>query len=803
MKISNLLSNLLLLTLCCVVMQAQEQSTLQKGEQLFGTVCASCHGIGATGGERGPALVSNRSLRGLPEAQIQGIISKGTPGGMPPFTLPEDQLQALAQWVRSLNVSAYDLKPEGDVASGERFFFGAGGCSSCHMIRGRGRTNGPDLSNIGQQLNIRDLELALDNPDAALGSRSAANCPGWAWCPQNSWRMASILLRNGTTLRGFLRGQGMHDLQLQTLDGRLHLLNDTEFTEIRPESHSYMPPLKAAAEQRRDLLAYLSTQGGIPEGALKKEDEPAATDAFQQILKAKGDWPTYNGEITGNRYSLLDQINSENVSALRLQWSYFLPATGLETTPIVKDGVMYVSAPNRVFALDSRSGREIWAFTYRKGAAGSGPLAAPIIVANPGGGATVNRGVAIFGDHIFLTSSNAHLLCINRLTGGLMWDVNMVAGNGTATGPVAPVVVGDLVVSGMSGGDGPLLGFLAAFKASTGQEVWRFHPIPKPGEPAAKTWEGTGIAQGGGATWLTGSYDAQANILYWAIGQPYPPTDGTDRQGDNLYSNCVVALNPETGKLLWYYQFTPHDLHDWDATEPLLLVDTQFQGSQRKLILQGNRNGFFYALDRTNGKLLLGKPFVKKLTWASGIGPDGRPQLLEGNRPTREGSKTCPAVRGATNWYSTAFNHETHLFYLMAVEDCTIYRQDPHGGYVPYRDPSDPPSKYLRALDINTGKIAWEIPQVGPPEFNYSGVLATAGNLVFYGETGGSFAAVNARTGRTLWHVETGQQWRASPMTYMVNGRQYVAIAAGSNVLSFALPERENSTRLRVAPKTD
>ena len=219
------------------------------------------------------------------------------------------------------------------------------------------------------------------------------------------------------------------------------------------------------------------------------------------------------------------------------------------------------------------------------------------------------------------------------------------------------------------------------------------------------------MAQGGGATWLTGSYDAEAGVLYWAIGQPYPPTEGAEREGDNLYTDCVVALDPKTGKLLWYYQFTPHDLHDWDATEPLLLVNTEFQGSRRKLILQANRNGFFYVLDRSNGKLLLGKPFVKKLTWASGIGSDGRPQLLEGNQPTREGSKTCPAVRGATNWYSTAFHPGTHLFYVMAVEDCTIYRQDPRGGYVPYRDPSDPPRKYLRALDIDTGKIVWEIPR--------------------------------------------------------------------------------------------
>ncbi|HMC61816.1 MAG TPA: PQQ-binding-like beta-propeller repeat protein, partial [Candidatus Solibacter sp.] len=257
-----------------------------------------------------------------------------------------------------------------------------------------------------------------------------------------------------------------------------------------------------------------------------------------------------------------------------------------------------------------------------------------------------------------------------------------------------------------------------------------------------------------------------------------------------LYTNCVVALDPKTGKLRWHFQFTPHDLHDWDATEPLVLVNAPFEGRERKLLLQANRSGFFYVLDRTTGELLLAKPFVRRLTWAGGIGRDGRPQELEGSKPTPAGTRTCPAVRGATNWYSTAYNPLTKLFYVMAVEDCNVYRQSKSGGYVPSRDPANPPEKYLRAIDIETGRIVWEVAQVGAPEGNYSGVLSTAGGLVFYGETGGSFAAVDARTGETLWHFDTGQEWRASPMTYLVNGRQHVAIASGGNILSFALADK-------------
>ena len=757
-----------------------QPSAQTTGEQLFGSMCSGCHGTGATGGERGPALVDNRSVRNRSEVQIQDLIRTGTPGGMPAFPLPENQLKALAQWVRSLNVSAHDLKPEGNIAVGEQFFFGKGQCSSCHMVGGRGKANGPDLSEIGSQMNLRDLQLAIDNPNARAGSRSAATCPGWAWCPQDTWASATVSLRDGSALRGFLRGQGPHDLQLQTADGRIHVLKDTEYRDVARDKTSPMPPLQASSEERRDLLAYLSNLSGNAAGPLAREWDPVAAGEFERILHPQnGEWPTYNGSMLGNRHASLDQINDKNVGRLRLQWTYTLPSNLLQTTPLVAGGIMYVSGPNRVAALDSRSGREIWNFVYSRPEAVSAAGGAAL-----GGGGAVNRGVAILGDRVFFTSADAQLICLNRLTGALMWVVQTAEPKSRSTGPSAPLVVNDLVLTGVAGGDGGTYGFVAAYKASTGQGVWRYSPVPNQGEPGSDSWRGT--VKGGGATWLTGSYDAEAGVLYWATGQPYPPTDGTAREGDNLYTNCVVALDPKTGKMLWHYQFTPHDLHDWDANEPLVLVDAMYRGRNRKLLLQANRNGFFYVLDRTNGQLLLGKPYVKKLTWASGIGEDGRPALLDGNRPTQAGTKACPAVRGATNWYSTAFNPATRLFYVMAVEDCNIYRQS-RGLYVPYRDPADPPEKYLRALDIETGKVVWELRQVGPPEFNYSGVLSTSGNLIFYGETGGSFAAADAKTGKNLWHVETGQIWKASPMTYMVSGKQYVAIAAGSSIMSFAL----------------
>ena len=649
------------------------------------------------------------------------------------------------------------------------------------MVAGKGGSNGPDLSGIGRQLTLRQLGQALVDPVARVANRSTSSCPGWAWCPDDAWVVVNVRMKNGSSLRGFARNQGRHDIQLQTLDGKMHLLKDSEYTEVKREPKSLMPSLQATDEERRDLLAYLSKLGGITVGQIAAGGTPVSAETKKQILEPKsGEWPTYNGDLSGNRHSRLDQINLQNVSNLQLAWSYSLPYNGLEMTPLVVDGVMYVTGPNQVCAIDSQTGRQIWCYSRPRMPAGR-------IAGDAAKGA--NRGAAILGDRVFFATDNAHLICLNRLTGGLMWDVFMPEEPSRYGSTVAPLVVGDLVIGGVAGGDEGIRGFIAAYKATTGELAWRYWTVPKRGEPGSETWIGNAIDVGGGATWLTGSYDPETQLLYWPTGNPFPDTDGDDRKGDNLYTNSVVALDIHTGKLRWYFQFTPHDLHDWDATEPLVLVNARFGGRDRKLLLQANRNGYYYVLDRTTGEFLLGKPFVKRLTWASGIDAKGRPQLLEGAKPTKAGTVSCPAVRGATNWYSTAFNPSTRLFYVMAVEDCNIYQQSKLGGYVPFRDPANPPEKYLRALDVETGKIVWEIPQVGPPESNYSGVLSTAGGLVFYGETGGGFAAVDAKTGKTLWHFETNEAWKASPMTYTMNGRQYVAIASGGSILSFALKE--------------
>ncbi|MGH9666221.1 MAG: PQQ-binding-like beta-propeller repeat protein, partial [Bryobacteraceae bacterium] len=427
--------------------QAQE---LPSARQQFARLCSVCHGADARGGDRGPALVDNRELRSRPEKEIADLIRNGVSGGMPPFALPANQLQALAQYVRSFNASAFDAKPPGDVAAGERYFFGKGRCGSCHMVRGRGHVKGPDLSNIARQLTLTGLERDLDNPGARI---------------TEGWGVADVRLADGSVLRGFLRSQGRHDLQLQTLDGRLHLLLESEYKSVSSEKTSLMPALQAAPEDRRDLLAYLSGLGGVIPGPLASEAEPVPPAAIQRILHPRpGEWPTYYGDVSGNRHSSLNQINTQNVGRLEAQWTYSIPYFGLEMTPLEIGGVLYVTGPNQVYALDARTGREIWRFVRPRTSAGT-------IAGDAAKG--VNRGAAALGDRIFFVTDNAHLICLNRLTGAPEWEVRMPEEAQRYGGTVAPLVARDLVIAGVAGADEGIRGFIAAYKATTGQLVWR------------------------------------------------------------------------------------------------------------------------------------------------------------------------------------------------------------------------------------------------------------------------------------------------------------------------------------------
>jgi PQQ-dependent dehydrogenase (methanol/ethanol family) len=738
----------------------------------FIRTCALCHGNDGKGTDRAPTMAGSAHLKSMSDAEIATVIQKGR-NRMPAFPLPSADINRLVRYIRTLNETASGAAVPGDAKAGEQFFFGEGTCFTCHVVRGRGISNGPDLSNVANRMRLGVLQQVLANPSANI-------TPGYV--------MASVTMKdgaNGTTLRGYLRAQGSHDLVLQTNDGKLHPLLDSRYTAIIPDQESAMSAFHGTPDQQRDLLAYLSTLNGVGVGPVKEAQAPVTRQQVDAVVyPAKGNWPNYNGTPDGNRNSPLDQIDQKNVAKLQLKWTYPINFNGLETTPVVVDGVMYVTGHNQVFALSASTGREIWRYERPKsdGATISGDAAIG-----------VNRGVAVLGDRVFYLTDNAHLLALDRLTGGLLWEIDTPEGApGQFGGTAAPLVAGDLVVTGVSGGDNGIRGFVAAYEATTGKLAWKFMTIPKPDDtgPIADTWKGSALGLGGGATWTTGSADPDAGIVYWPIGNPHPDTDGDERLGDNLYTNSDVALDAKTGKLLWYFQYTPHDLHDWDANQPLVLINERWKGQERKLLLHANRNGFLYVLDRNTGKPLMASRMVDTLNWASGIDETTwRPNLLPANETSLQGTVGCPAVRGATNWYSTAYSPATHLYYVMTVEDCTVYRKADDGGYGRYNDPAHPAQKILRAFNIETGKVVWQISLPGQVQSNYAGVLSTSGGLVFFGESSGGFAAVDAATGKYLWHFETNHAMKASPMTYEVDGKQYVAIASGANIFSFALPD--------------
>lgn len=740
------------------------------GHRQFLTHCAGCHGGDGLGGERAPSIARPESPRLRSAETIRTLLKQGIPeAGMPGFKLTEEQTLQLIAFVQSRVTPLGKLELSGDAEAGKRFFFGSGGCSECHMAQGVGGLKGPDLTEVARSKTLAEVESSLEKPQ-----------------PGSSYVVADIRLKNGQTIRGFLKNRSNFDLQVQGFDGDLHLLKAREVESVTADSKSLMPVLRTTADEKRDLLAYLKTLDGKPFAGTPGAAEASQLAAqFERILSpAKGEWPTYHGNLGGNRYTPLDQIRKDNIQHLAVKWAFPVRgAENLQNTPIVANGVMYVTTGNQCIALDASSGREIW--HYKR----------PLTTAQIGDAAEgINRGVAILGDRVFLVTDNAHLVALHRVTGALLWDTEMGDGKQPYGATSAPLVVNDLVLSGTSGGDEGVRGFVAAYRATTGKRVWRFWNVPAPGDPEASTWRGRAIEHPCVSSWLTGTYDRETNQVFWTTGNPCPDYNGDERAGDNLYANSVVSLNPLTGKLNWYFQFTPHDTHDWDASETPMIVDTQYRGQERKLLLQGNRNGFFYVLDRTNGKFLAAYPLAKLVTWASGIDSQGRPIVKPNSAPTISGVQICPAVEGATNWMSTSFSPHTGLFYVMTLEKCNIYTKSSawwkpgesfYGGDT--RDvPGLTPQKVLRAIDVQTGKIAWELPQIGSGG-SWGGTLTTASDLVFFMDDGGSFDAADARSGLLLWHLQLNQSWHASPMTFMVGGVQYIAVAAGSHIVVFGL----------------
>ena len=512
-----------------------------------------------------------------------------------------------------------------------------------------------------------------------------------------------------------------------------------------------------------------------------------ALDIKASDLAAKGisdQWLSYNGDYTGRRFSSLKQITPANVAQMRAAWVFHSRNAGvLEASPIVVGGVMYMTGSNDAYAIEASTGQVLWHHTR--------PITEGLVDDASG---HINRGVAVLGNRLYMETDNAHLVCIDARSGNQIWDVAYASGNKNYGATSVPLIVKDKVLVGTSGGDDGVRGFIAAFDAQTGKEAWRFWTIPGPGEPGSASWPGDLYMHGGGTTWMPGTYDPELNTLYWGTSNPSPDFEGTVRPGDDLYTDCVLALDPDTGKLKWHFQFTPHDLYDYDATETAVLVDMPYQGAPRKLLLEANRNGFVYVLDRTDGKFLNAKQFSLKQNWAKGIDANGRP-IRTDLVPNVEGARICPGFAGATNWFSPSYSEATHLFYFLTLEDCSVYSakvekfeegREYYSTGVKHQQ-TEEAEKVLVAYDPVADTFVWRAPQVGTTH-SFAGVMSTASGLVLFGDDANAFEAADGLTGKSLWHFNMGQSPHASPISYAVDGKQYFAIAAGNDLFAFALP---------------
>ena len=536
---------------------------------------------------------------------------------------------------------------------------------------------------------------------------------------------------------------------------------------------------------RRLLIAVITFgfAGGVhAQAPASSAGLPVTADRLTGAASEPQNWLTYSGTYNGQRYSRLDQISGANADRLEIKWVYQLQTLNpVETTPLVVDGVMYVTqSPSNVIALDAATGRPYWTYAPEL------PDDLRICCG------AQNRGVAILGDRVFVGTLDARLIALDAATGNVLWEAKVDDHDVGYSITGAPLAVKDMIVTGIAGGEYGIRGYIDAYDAATGERRWRHYTIPGPGEPGNETWSGDSWRTGGAPTWITGSYDPELNLIYWGTGNPGPDWNVDVREGDNLCADCFIALNADTGEEVWHFQFTPHDGHDWDATQVPVLIDAEVGGITRKLVVTANRNAFYYVLDRETGAFITAQPFAEQ-TWAERIQEDGRPIRIPGKFPTEEGVVVSPSVYGGTNWWSPSYSPSTGLFYIMSLDGAqTYFKGDADytpgnlfiGGNASFEQPPETYRSALRALDGTTGDLRWEY-EVQP--LTFAGVLSTAGNVVFSGAADGFVFALDAETGEVLWNLSLGGAVVSGPMSYAVDGNQYVTISAGNSVFTFGL----------------
>jgi PQQ-dependent dehydrogenase (methanol/ethanol family) len=759
----------LLTLILSFTLRASATNEVEAGKKSFEKSCSGCHGQNGQGGGRAPSLTGELRHGSSDDAILHNILNGIPDTGMAPVPMPDEEAHAILAYLRSLRKGP-EKQVNGDPKTGAKLFWGSAHCNQCHMFGGRGGRLGPDLTSIHLEKTIAELREAIINPDESL---------------RPNFETVELTLPAGAKLRGVRKNEDTFSIQVMDEQERLHLLLKSDLRAVSPISKSLMPPPHLTPGEVDNLIAFLQHS---PPAAPQASDWTPSADLNvtpERIRNAEAEpqnWLNYWGNLRGWRYSPLDSIRSSNVSLLTTQWGFDFGGTYQETTPLVIDGLMFVTGPsNDAAALDARTGRSIW--RYHRALPKKLGCISPL-----------NRGFAVLGDRLFMGTLDTHLLALDAKTGNVIWDVpvdDYHKGYGITH---APLAVDGKIFVGETGGECSINGFVDAYDAASGKRLWRFWTIPAKGDPARGTWAGNSAEFGGGATWMTGTYDVETHTLFWTVGNPASDYNGSGRIGDNLYTCSVVALDPENGKLKWHFQFTPHDTHDWDANESPILIDTVFRGQQRKLLIQGNRNGFFYALDRETGEFLLGKPFVRQ-TWAKGLDKNGRPIIIAGTDPSPKGSYVCPDGSGATNWAPSSYSPRTGFFYVAARDACAVYTASPLQPLLPGEQYMASSAKAdlkmggrgaIRAIDPQTGDIRWEFPMYDVEAT--SGVLSTGGDLVFACAGDGNVVALDAHSGKELWHFPTGSTVRGSPISYSLDGRQFVAIVTDSALLAFALP---------------
>lgn len=751
---------------------SNKPDAVSRGAMLFDRVCSGCHGPGAVGG-RGPALANGVFEHGGSDNELFSTIQSGISGTqMPSFsTMPSDQIWLLVTYIKSLSSQQGGQgKNSGDARAGEEIFFGKGGCAACHEVDGRGADLASDLSVEGTKPVGATLNGVLHR-----FRRGRGPVP----------HFADVQLDDGTSIHGLVRNEDAFEIQLESLDGHWSVFDKKDVQKIVPAGKAWPTDVETrmSSAEIQDLIAFL--------GQHRKRDlnetvkiSPAPILPYSEIVHPKPEnWTTYWGDYAGTHFGNLSQITAANINTLQAKWMAPLPGTyTTESTPLVVNGVMYVAGGSGdVFAFDARTGLPMWAFHRKQD------------IKNPYQNNPNNKGIAILDGRIFVGTLDDLLIALDAHTGRELWETrtdDTLAGY-QLTG--APLAIDGKIIMGMSGGELGVRGYIDAYDPATGKRLWRTYTIPGPGEKGNETWSGDSWKTGGAPTWLTGSYDVAQHLLIWGTGNPAPDYNAENRKGDNLYSDSVLAIDPDTGKIKWHYQFTPNDDHDWDSTEDYVLTDMTVGGKPHKVILHADRNGYFYVLDGTNGRLILARPFVRT-NWNNGFDKSGRPIINRATIATRTGVTVFPAV-GGTNFQAPTYDAKNGLFILEYVSSQGFAQSAPVtyekgkqflGRGVDSGPEPVPSDQGIEAIDAKTGDVVWKFPMVRVGLS--SGLIGTAGGFVFAASAEGQLLALAEKTGQPLWHFRLNGPINSSPMTYMVDKRQFIAITAATHVLVFGLP---------------